>query len=143
VHDPAAAASDLPAFCCAILRDSRGWFVLERRPLSNRSAPGQLTCFGGTREGGEDPEACVRRELREEIGFDAGALTRRVVVRTPKGAAWFYEGAGPEDGAVRALEAGYGVVWVAPERLADAPIARWNRAAIEAMLDGKGAVEVD
>ena len=43
-------------------------------------AAGALTCFGGKREPGESPLACVVRELREELSLelDASQLRRSV-----------------------------------------------------------------
>lgn len=133
---------DEPRWCCAILRDSRGWYVLERRPLTDADAPGRLTCFGGTRERGEEPATCLARELVEELGFViAGALERAVVLHTGVGEAWFYRAAGPEEGACRALEEGHEAVWHDPA-LGFASVAMWNRLAIEAERRGEVAAWV-
>jgi 8-oxo-dGTP pyrophosphatase MutT (NUDIX family) len=142
-----------PAFCCAILRDRRGFYVLERRPLHEREAPGQLTCFGGTREADEAPEACLRREVMEELGFAVGEISLSVVLMLPRltsrgteriaRQAWFYRAAGPSPGEARALEEGYEAVWLDPHDVEHAPIAHWNRLAILADLRGERVARVE
>jgi 8-oxo-dGTP pyrophosphatase MutT (NUDIX family) len=126
-----------PRWCCALLRDSRGRYILERRPADEVDAPGMLTCFGGGREPGEDPEACLRRELVEELGWRAGTLELCVELDTPKGVAWFYRGLGPEEGTVTALEPGFGVEWVEAAAIDTAGVGTWNVAAIRAAVRGE------
>ena len=59
----------LPPYCCAILCErSSGALLLEARGADAQVAAGQLTCFGGKREAGEEPLACIERELKEELG---------------------------------------------------------------------------
>jgi len=55
--------------------DNEGLLVLVRQ---YRRAAGQvlLEIPAGTREAGEDAEACARRELVEEIGYAAGSIER-------------------------------------------------------------------
>lgn len=130
-------------WCCAILRDPRGRFVFERRPAHEVDAPGMLTCFGGTREPGEDPEACLRRELVEELGFVAGALELCVELTTPKGVAWFYRGVGPGEGTARALEPGFGVEWIDAGAIEHADIGAWNLAAIRAERRGERSARAE
>ncbi|MBL8885287.1 MAG: NUDIX domain-containing protein [Phycisphaerales bacterium] len=133
--------SNEPRYCCAILMDSRGRYVFERRPQNEADAPGMLTCFGGGREEREDAESCLRRELREELGFVAGELERVFTLRTPRGEAWFYRLAGgetgPEEGTVRALEAGFEVVWVdsASELLKE--VGAWHRVVLDGLARGE------
>lgn len=123
-----------PRWCCAILTDARGHLLLERRPPTDPDAPGLLTCFGGTREHGESPLACLQRELLEEIGHQLADEPRHAVtLHTGKGIAWFFAAAAPAEGTVTALEAGHTAVWHDPA-LGLAGIALWNRLAIEAFL---------
>ena len=126
-----------PRFCCAVLIDSKGRHVLERRPLTEADAPGLLTCFGGTRHDDEDPQLCLRRELVEELGFVAGDLTLVLVLHTPKGQAWFYLLEGPEEGTVPALEPGYEAVWMEETAMLSASdLSDWHRAAFLAIAAG-------
>ncbi len=117
--------------------------MLERRPAHEVDQPGLLTCFGGGREPGEDPEACLRRELVEELGFVAGALEMCVELSTPKGVAWFYRGMGPEEGAAAALEPGFGVEWIEPGVMRDVRMGSWNLAAMEAEMRGEKWARAD
>lgn len=126
-----------PHYCCAILTDSRGRFVLERRPLTEPDAPGKLVCFGGGRDEGEEAEACVRRELMEELGFAAAELEHVFVLHTPLGDAWFYKGAGPEEGRARAREAGYEAVWVERVFLMSDEVGDWHRVVFAALARGE------
>ncbi len=119
-----------PAYCCAILVDGQGQLVLEVRPDNDANAPGRLTCFGGGREGDEEPLACLRRELMEELGFALGEAKHVLTLHTPNGPAWFYEAAGPEHGAVVAREAGHSVRWVGRGELFAERLADWHRAAL-------------
>ncbi|CAK0792724.1 unnamed protein product, partial [Prorocentrum cordatum] len=81
----------LPPYCCAILATEAPScgagpsLLLEHRSQSAEVAAGQLTCFGGKREPGEAPLDCVRRECREELGWEAGSLTRVVDLYSEKG----------------------------------------------------------
>ncbi|MBS0189342.1 MAG: NUDIX domain-containing protein [Planctomycetes bacterium] len=135
--------SSEPRFCCAILIDSRGRYILERRPTTETDAPGLLTSFGGTRHTDEDPELCLRRELIEELGFAAGEVQRVLVLHTPKGEAWFYRVLGPEEGAARALEAGYEAVWMEAQAMFASPdFSDWHRIAYEAFVAGHAIARV-
>ncbi|CAK0792722.1 unnamed protein product, partial [Prorocentrum cordatum] len=92
----------LPPYCCAILATEAPScgagpsLLLEHRSQSAEVAAGQLTCFGGKREPGEAPLDCVRRECREELGWE-GELV-----------AWFFLGAAPPEGAPLTFEEGRG-----------------------------------
>lgn len=133
-----------PPYCCVTLRDALGRFLLERRPGTARVAAGSLTCFGGTRNRDEPPEACVRRELVEELGpaaaeaIGAGPIELAVIVRTPtRPIAWFYSAQAPGPGVALICEPGYAAVWLSQAELASAPLARWHRAAITSHLSGE------
>jgi len=132
-----------PVFCCAILRDRAGRLVLERRPLDDHDAPGRLTCFGGRREPGESPEQCLRRELREELGFELAAFEFVLNLATPAGPAWFFEAAGPEEGTVAAIEPGYDVAWIAWDDIIVETLADWHRAALRGWRAGDRSASTD
>lgn len=204
-----------PAFCCAILRDDQGRYLLERRPPSfpqttagprgKRSAQSPragtqtpresdsvpteadaqpevapaaastsppasptssrpprvhlITCFGGSRERGESPEQCIRRELMEELGWEPGPGKLQPVVRLinigPKtlrfrggpvkpgtAIAWFYRGRAPRHETTLITEPGYQAVWMTLEELRAAELSSWHRDVIEAELRGLDRVEV-
>lgn len=138
VGDPA----PLPRFCCVFLKDSRGRYVLEQRPLTESDAPGKLTCFGGGREPHEEPEACLRREVREELGCEIGPCTHVLTLNTPLGHAWFYEAVGPAEGEAAATEPGYTALWIDETTLRDpvffqTRVADWHCAAFTALWRGE------
>ena len=133
-----------PEFCCAILRDAGGRYLLERRAPDAKDAPGKLACFGGKRETGEHPDRCLRREIKEELGWSTGALHLSVAVRLMARAsggrpervvAWFYRGKGPREGLELKPLPGSAVVWATGEELAGAmreDVSAWHRVALEA-----------
>lgn len=146
---------DWPEFVCLILTDRRGRYVLERRPLTARAAPGRLTCFGGSREPGERPEAALNRELGEELGLSceaAGADCSRVVlvlhrphagaVRPSTPLAWFYLGRLPDGVEPVCLVPGHRTEFVEPEALMAADLAPWHRAALSGFRNGQRIVIV-
>mmetsp|Transcript_3430 Transcript_3430/g.8598 ORF Transcript_3430/g.8598 Transcript_3430/m.8598 type:complete len:115 (-) Transcript_3430:743-1087(-) len=67
-------SSEFPRYSCVILvknptlSDDPVLFV-EMRSAKAKIAAGQLTCFGGKREPGEDPRKAVLRECGEELGW--------------------------------------------------------------------------
>lgn len=69
-HDEAQAAS------CVVVRRHDGAVLMQLRDgLPWIAHPGVWSLPGGRIEPGEEPGAAARRELREEIGFDADCLT--------------------------------------------------------------------
>ena len=51
--------------------NSRGEFLIQRRALTLQWKPGIWAGTGGSAVSGEDPLTAARRELREELGYDA------------------------------------------------------------------------
>ncbi|HEX8877070.1 MAG TPA: NUDIX hydrolase [Phycisphaerales bacterium] len=131
-----------PRYCCAILIDSRGNLVLERRSPHDPIAGGMLACFGGGRDEGETPEETLSRELREELGFTPDPFDRDAVafvLHTPMGEAWFYQLRGPEEGEACAVEPDCGVEWIAERRLLTHhahELAAWHRVMFQARAAG-------
>ena len=131
-----------PEYCCAILRDHLGRFLLELRPDTAPNAPGLLTCYGGAREPGEDPRRCIERELREELGLAAIHLSLALrLVSGPREIAWFYRGTLPADTRLR-TEPGRSPRLFTPDELRAAPLSQWHRAAIAAASAGVPVVNV-
>jgi 8-oxo-dGTP diphosphatase len=62
-----------------VLSDGQGRILLTQRPPGKHLA-GLWEFPGGKCEPGEAPQAALRRELREEIGVDAGALEPLIAV---------------------------------------------------------------
>ena len=56
-------------------------YVLQRRDLQTKVAPGKLGCFGGHVEPGEDPFAALKREIGEETSLDADSLDYELIRR--------------------------------------------------------------
>jgi 8-oxo-dGTP pyrophosphatase MutT (NUDIX family) len=144
--------ADWPAFCCAVLRDERGRYLLERRPASALAAAGKLTCFGGKREPGESPETCIRRELWEELKWkpSEGGLERCVTllwtgpervfagrkVMTGGVLAWYYKGAAPAEEKAKCVLPGHTAVWVLANQMGRAELSDWHRTALQAEKEG-------
>jgi 8-oxo-dGTP pyrophosphatase MutT (NUDIX family) len=60
---------------CAVIVLDDGRYLMQLRDLKpGIFYPGHWGLFGGAIDGGETPQAALRRELREEIGFDAEDL---------------------------------------------------------------------
>lgn len=135
-----------PEFCCAILRDARGRYLLEQRPTDKRHASGLLVCFGGKREPNESPEACIRRELREELGWEPGPLERVVrLIAFLDGTevAWFYRGSAPE--FPKPQEPGVVATWLEATDLVrkGSTLSDWHAVALLAELNGENVVTVN
>mmetsp|Transcript_64109 Transcript_64109/g.126826 ORF Transcript_64109/g.126826 Transcript_64109/m.126826 type:complete len:188 (-) Transcript_64109:4-567(-) len=104
-----------PPYCCAILTsggvNEEPILLLERRPPNAAVAANQLTCFGGKREDGEVPLACLLRECREELGWQPeDGSPKRVVDLYVDGdlIAWFYQASAPQCEFPLAFESGRG-----------------------------------
>ncbi|MGZ4428588.1 MAG: NUDIX domain-containing protein [Nocardioidaceae bacterium] len=70
-----------------LLVDRRGWLLLQERNEQAPVAPNQWGIVGGHVEPGEEWEAALHRELREETGIDVDGLELwfdEVVQHSPK-----------------------------------------------------------
>ncbi len=63
------------AVALALLEREGRWLLQLRDDLPGIVAPGHWGLFGGHLDPGETPEQALRRELREEIAWEAGPLT--------------------------------------------------------------------
>lgn len=133
-----------PQYCCAILESSDGRLLLERRPPTAARAAGLVTCFGGTREPGEDPDACIRRELCEELAWCPERIERVLVLRREgRVLAWFYRAEAPADERVIRTEPGYAAIWARRTELASVDLSPWHRAALVAYAAGRTVADVE
>lgn len=55
---------------CAAIIEKNGKFLITQRPNDGRSNGGRWEFPGGTVDFGEDPRACLKREIFEELGVD-------------------------------------------------------------------------
>jgi len=129
-----------PDYACAVIEDAHGRLLLELRDDQARHAPGQVTCFGGRREDGEDAATCLVRELREELAWtptDFSACCElwqgtRLIAR-------FYRCR--YDGAEPRTEAGRRAVWTTWADLDALPLSPWHRQVLAAVAVGTDRVE--
>mmetsp|Transcript_26711 Transcript_26711/g.42948 ORF Transcript_26711/g.42948 Transcript_26711/m.42948 type:complete len:206 (-) Transcript_26711:393-1010(-) len=125
-----------PKYCCVILTGPDDTLFMEQRGSDAKIAAGRLTCFGGKVEAGESPDSCIRRECREELGWEPTGPLRRAVDLYVDGEliAWFYEAPAPQDVASLRFEEGRtGVFWhnLASERISD-----WHSVVLNAWSKG-------
>lgn len=136
---------DWPEYCCAIIVGPDGRLLLESRPLAARHAAGSLTCFGGRREPGETPAACIGRELREELDAEVALEgTGPAVVLVGEGErviAWFYTGRIGEPAAT-CLTPGHAAVWVGTDALPSEALSPWHAAVLNAWQRGETIARV-
>lgn len=145
------AEKNWPRFCCAIVRGADGRYLLEQRPAQSQRAAGLMTCFGGTREEGEEPTACLRRELREELGLsemDVEMLGfQRAVTLHRRGelVAWFYSASVALPRDVRLVtEPGHEAVWLSEDEVrAEERLSSWHRAALSAFIKGEAEARLE
>ena len=74
---PTVAAPVRGRICAAALlvSDDGRYLMQHRDALPSINFPDHWCCFGGGIEPGETAEAALRRELREEIDYEAGSIT--------------------------------------------------------------------
>lgn len=144
-------AEGWPRFCCAIVRGADGRYLLEQRPAQSARAAGLMTCFGGTREEGEEPRACLHRELREELGLSEEMIGllgfQHAVTLRRRGelVAWFYAAAHALPTDVRLItEPGHEAVWLSEAEVRmEARLSSWHRAALTAYFTGEAEARLE
>lgn len=138
-----------PEYCCAILRDGAGRYLMEVRPPHERRVSGWITCFGGGRNEDEHPDACIRRELAEELGWAVGPDALEFCVRLvgtrdgrPREIAWFYRAVAPGPDVRLVTEPGVEAMWVEFEQTQETRVSLWHRAVIAAERAGETIARV-
>ena len=128
----------------AILEDAEERLLLESRPHDARLAAGQLTCFGGRREEEESPEACLRRELREELSWEPRRCQKRIELWVAGDlVAWFYHAVLDVGSDQLCVAPGCRALLVSRQELSSLPLSPWHAAVLRAWLVGKTAVDLD
>jgi 8-oxo-dGTP diphosphatase len=110
-----------PLECVAFMLIEDGRVLAEKRKQTKSLVPGAVALPGGHMEGDEDPEAALRRELREELGVVAreAAYVCSLLHRAEELRKIHYFAVERWDGAILNLEA-EALLWVAldePHRL--------------------------
>jgi 8-oxo-dGTP pyrophosphatase MutT (NUDIX family) len=139
---PTPSPTTLPVYCCAIITNEKNNLLLQLRPTTTRHAPGQLTCFGGRREKDESMEACLQRELGEELGWTPTHYS--FACDLWKGydfiARFFH--CHLLNAPALVTEPGYIAIWTPFSCLAGLPISPWHAAVLHAVTNGQTRVEV-
>lgn len=136
-------ANRWPQYVCAILEDSEGRLLLESRPESARLAAGKLTCFGGRREDDETPEACLHRELQEELNWQPQSIRQQIELWVGEElVAWFYHAKLTVGIDQLRLLAGHQAQLARREELSSLPLSPWHAATLEAWQRGETVVRL-
>lgn len=143
---PRGSEAELPPYCCVIFvkhtapNEPPELFV-EQRPASARVAGGQLTCFGGKRNPGEEPLAALMRECEEELGWTPPDVVRACDLFVDgQLTAFFYLAAAPPPGTPLRFEAGVEGVFI--ESVTDPRLSPWHSAVLQAWSRGEQRVSV-
>ncbi len=117
-----------------VIRDARGRILLARR-TEGRDLAGLWEFPGGKVEPGESPEAALVRELREELGIDAGAgdALIRVPQQYPDKRLVLDVRHVQFTGTPKGLD-GQALVWAPPHKLASYPMPPADRPVVAALL---------
>lgn len=133
----------LPEYACAILEDASRWLLLDLRPADARFAAGQLTCFGGRCEAGEDDLAAVRRELAEELGWHPPSFRPAAELwRGPRFIARFWRGDLDRPCASLRTEPGHRAILAPWPALAGLPLSPWHARVLAAVRAGQARVDL-
>jgi 8-oxo-dGTP diphosphatase len=121
----AGAATRVVLVAAAVLIDPDGRILLSQRP-PGKALAGLWEFPGGKVEPGETPEACLVRELAEELGIEIRAVCLSPLTFASHGYPDFHllmpvYTCRRWSGIARPLE-GQALKWVRPERLSDYPM---------------------
>lgn len=131
-----------PPYCCVILVDEAGRFVMEQRPPDEAARTGGLTCLGGGREPEEHPDLCIVRELQEEIGWTPPEIQRIATFSVGERLiAWFYTARYSGDPPIH-REAGYSIELISASEVTGPRVSRWHRAVFDGWLRGETQIRI-
>ncbi|TVR47438.1 MAG: NUDIX domain-containing protein [Planctomycetota bacterium] len=133
-------------YACALIVEGDA-LLLELRPAQARIAAGQCTCFGGACEPGEQPETALRRELREELGWqlpaDPSLLQPALdLLKGPRWVARFFTVRNPVPRPTRHLIPGFRALWVPWASLPGIPLSPWHATVLKAWQRGEQRVQL-
>jgi|GEM_PF-2961949 len=132
---------DAPEYACAVIADLDERLLLELRPAGSLHACNELTCFGGRREAFETAEACLRRELREELDWIPSALKPVCdLIVGDRSIAQFFS-CPWHPGPLR-TEPGHVAVWIPRACLPGVPLSPWHRQVLAAIALGQSRCEL-
>jgi len=132
---------DAPEYACAVISDACDRLLLELRPATATHARNELTCFGGRRERFETAQACLRRELQEELGWIPTELQPVCdLVAGDRYIAQFF--ACPWRPGPLRTEPGHIAVWIPRASLAGIPLSPWHGQVLAAIAGGQRRCEL-
>ena len=129
-------SADKPRYCCAVIEDTQNRLLLQLRPADAVFASGLMTCFGGAREQHESAEACLQREIAEELACQIRSSRPQCdLYRDGEWIARFYH-CDLDRLPTHAVEPGHIAVWAPWSSLPGLPVSHWHALVLQAIRAG-------